>query len=255
MFLKTNVLRLALLFVPCWLHAQIAQTFMLQNGFAPRKGEVFYQNGDLFFNHLTVGLTDHFSAGVGLMPTFLFEDRYINYTATLKFAAPLRSEKLNAALCLFHWGETYFDGSGGGNFVQEWGNVGTFGYGVVTFGSRRKNVSVAAGGFFNYFYPDFEAEYLTDNEPYAPYPYLGVSGYFQGSGKLALVTENHFFTDGYDDILILSGGLRFVGRAMQLDVGLGLSMFLEDEYWDAYPAPWVGLALPIGKRTRQMWRE
>lgn len=254
MSLKIKLLLSAWLLVPALLEAQLTQTFMLQNGFAPRKGEAVYQNGDLLFNHFTVGLTDNFSVGAGLMPTFLFEDRYINYTATLKFAAPLRAENVNVALCLFHWGETYFDGAPGGNFVDEWGNVGTFCYGVATFGSRRKNVSVAAGGFFNYFYPDADSDFLSDNEPYAPFPYFGASVYWQGDQRVAFVSENHLFSDGYSDYLLLSAGFRLNGRSAIFDLGFSATLDFYGGFFDAYPVPWLGVALPLGKRTRAMWR-
>ena len=253
MSLKIKLLLSIGLLVPTFLEAQLTQAFMLQNGFAPRKGEVVYQNGSLLFNHVTVGLTDNFSGGVGLMPTFLFEDRYIHYTATLKFAAPLRAEKVNVALCLFHWGETYFDGAAGGNFVKEWGNVATFGYGVATFGSRRKNVSVAAGGFFNYLYPD--DDFLSDDERYAPFPYFGVSGYWQSSERTAFISENHIFSDGYSDFLLLSVGMRVLRPAAVFDFGFSTALdFAGGGFFDAYPVPWLGLALPLGKRTRAMWR-
>src|SRR5688500_18456485 len=42
------------------------------NGFGLKKGEGYYQNIWVLFNHFAVGVSDHFSIGAGIVPLFLF---------------------------------------------------------------------------------------------------------------------------------------------------------------------------------------
>lgn len=51
---------------------QSTRYFWAPNGYSLKKGEGYYQNVWIMFNQAVYGFTDHFSAGVGVVPLFLF---------------------------------------------------------------------------------------------------------------------------------------------------------------------------------------
>src|SRR5687767_1809845 len=51
---------------------QATRYFLAPNGYGLKRGEAYYQNVWIFFNQVSVGVTDNFSMGAGMVPLFLF---------------------------------------------------------------------------------------------------------------------------------------------------------------------------------------
>ena len=79
-----------------WLdNPQATRYFWAPNGYSLKKGEGYYQNVWVLFNQAVYGLTDHFSAGVGVMPLFLFGGASTPAWITAKFSVPVVKDKFN----------------------------------------------------------------------------------------------------------------------------------------------------------------
>ena len=104
------------------------------NGFGLKRGEGYYQNIWVLFNHFSVGVTDNFSLGGGVVPLFLFAGAATPIWLTPKFSIPVTENKFNVGL--------------GGLFGTVAGVDGT-GFGLVyshfTLGNRDRNVSLGLG--------------------------------------------------------------------------------------------------------------
>ena len=51
---------------------QATRYFWAPNGYGLKKGEAYYENVWIFFNQASVGITDNFSLGAGMVPAFIF---------------------------------------------------------------------------------------------------------------------------------------------------------------------------------------
>lgn len=74
---------------------QAARYFWAPNGYGLQKGEAYYQNVWVMFNQASVGVTDNFSIGAGLIPLFLFAGTATPVWVTPKFSVPVTKDKLN----------------------------------------------------------------------------------------------------------------------------------------------------------------
>lgn len=203
-------------------HLQASRYYFGPNGYGLRQGEGYYQNANILFNSVSYGVTDNFSIGGGLVPLFLFGG--FNTPTPIyvlpKFSVPIVEDKLNL-------GAGALIGTLLGGEETGAGFVGTV-YGVSTFGSRNKNLSIGLGyGFVN--------------DSFASTPTVSLSGSIRISEKSYLMTENYLI-DGFA-VGILGG--RTVWESVSLDYGLILPYtVLGDGGFVA--APWLSLIVPFG---------
>lgn len=199
---------------------QAARYFWAPNGYGLKRGEVYYQNVWVLYNQLSVGVTDHFSMGGGLIPLFLFSGPTPVWV-TPKFSIPVSEDKVNLGVGAL-LGTVLGDEAGGLGLV----------YGMTTFGSRDSNISFGLG----YGYSDGS---------WADAPIINISGMARIGNRGYIVTENYYLNLGDEHVLLLSfGGRSFIKRA-GLDYGLFLPFGNDMDGFIALP--WLGLTLPFGK--------
>ncbi len=107
----------------------------------------------------------------------------------------------------------------------------TLGYAVTTFGQSTKGFTVGAGVPFS---PAFEAFILL------------LGGEVHTSNSAKFITENWIFLGGGESTTILSGGIRFFGDRMAVD----LALITSPEFWGeaGFPfMPWVDFSVFWGK--------
>jgi len=192
------------------------------NGYGLKKGEAYYQNILVLFNQVSVGVTDYFSVGAGFMPLFLFGGGSTPVWLTPKFSIPVKKDKFNVgagALLAKVLGE---EESGFGLV-----------YGITTFGSRDRNISLGLG-------------YGYAGNSWAKTPTISLSGMIRTGARGYLITENYFIDAGENDNLVmLSAGFRWVIKKAGLD--FGLFMPLESSLREFIAIPWLGITIPFGK--------
>jgi RNase P/RNase MRP subunit p29 len=205
---------------------QSTRYFWSPNGYGLKKGEGYYQNIWVLWNQFAYGITDHFSLGGGIIPTFLFAGAPTPVFATVKFSIPAIKNKLNfgvGSIAGYVLGE---DGAGFGIF-----------YGTSTFGTPDKNVSFGIGEMFA-------------GGEWAPTPLFNFSGMFRISSKGYFLTENYFLMYDNDFVLTLLLGGRSIIKKVSLDYGLFIPFASEMDNFVAFP--WLGLEIPLGKSKNKM---
>lgn len=190
------------------------------NGYGLKQGEMYYQNIWILFNQFSVGVTDRFTLGGGMVPLFLFAGMPTPVWITPKFSVPLVDEKVNVGI-----------GALIGTVIGE--DVGSFGiaYGTTTFGSRDANFSVGVGyGFVN--------------GQWADRPMLSLSGMIRTGERGYMLTENYFLpADGAQLALLSFGGRRMVRR-----VGIDFALLIPTgSRGNLFTIPILGLTVPFGK--------
>ena len=202
---------------------QATRYFYSPNGNALKKGEGYYQNVWVLFNSFAVGLEDNFSIGGGVVPLFLFAGAPTPVWITPKLSIPVTRDKLSL-------------GAGGllGTVVGE-DNTG-FGilYGISTFGSKDKNLSLGLG----YGYAEGE---------WAKTPMINLSGMFRIGPRGYLLTENYFIKTGNTTTTLLWLGGRQIIKDWGLDYGLIIP--INSELEDFIAIPWLGITIPFGGET------
>lgn len=194
------------------------------NGFGLKRGEAYYQNVWVLFNQASIGISDHISVGIGTMPIYLFGGSTVPLWVTPKLSLPL-SEKvhLGAGVMYVHiWDANWdFDSDGGG-----------VGYGVLTIGSRDKNISFGTGVGFG-----------GDG---GRRPVITVATMHRMRRGGYLITESYFFSTSGDPVALISIG----GRQILKNVGLDYGGFLPIIQGSRQPfvLPWLGLTVPLGRR-------
>lgn len=203
-------------------HMQSTRYFWQPSGYGLKKGEGYYQNVWIFFNQFSVGASDNFLIGGGIIPLFLFAGAPSPVWITPKFSIPIQKDRLNIGV--------------GGLFATVLGESGQyFGitYGTMTLGAKDHNASFGVG--YGYAGNDWAR---TPTFSFSMLQRTGPKGYF--------MTENYFIgTDS--DFLILSmiGGRRIIGRHAGLDFGLVLP--INTGIGEFIAIPWLGITLPFGK--------
>jgi hypothetical protein len=198
--------------------------FFGPNAFSLKKGEGYYQNAWIFFNQASIGVTDNFTLGIGIVPTFLFfgEDLFVPVWATPKLAFR-GSEK-------FHFGV-------GGLFAGVLGasesGIGIT-YGIGTIGTPDANFTVGLG--YGYTAGDW-----------ADRPTISFSGMVRTGQRGYLMTENYIFgADGEGVVISFLGG-RTVWERISLDYGLVLPI---SEVFDGFfGIPWLSLVIPFRPKS------
>ncbi len=199
---------------------QATRYFWAPNGYGLKKGEGYYQNIYVLWNQFSVGVTDNFSLGAGIIPTFLFAGASTPVFATAKFSVPLEKEKINL---------------GGGAIIgtvlgEDLGGFGIV-YGVSTFGSRDNNVTVGIGYGF------------ADGE-FAHAPLINLSGLFRFSSRGYFITENYYVNGGGNGGGVISLGGRWLIKKASLDFLLAIPYGMDLGTFVAFPV--IGFAIPFG---------
>ena len=204
-------------------NSQATRYFWGPNGYGLRRGKGYYQNVWVFFNQLSVGITDNTSLGIGMVPLFLFEDSSSPVWITPKVSFPLGKKE-----SMVHVGVGALVGT---VLREDDANFGVL-YGAFTVGTRDRNFNIGLG----YAYADGE---------FASEPTLSISAMYRGGRRSYLLFESFLINDGVDTSgLVLLGG-RLVGRSLAFDYGLLFP--LEEEASFDYIIPWIGISVPVGR--------
>lgn len=172
-----------------------------------RKGEGYYQNAYILVNSVSVGVTDHFTMGGGIVFSPAIRNLGIAFL-TPKVSFPSQSN-VTFGIGAIVVG-AYFRTFGLFNPDRE---ISTFlvgiGYGIVTFGNKEKNGSIGLGWGFA-------------NGNIGSRPTVNLSYMTRVGRRVGLVTEKWIFIPSQNTsaVGILSGGMRFFGEKISADVGL-----------------------------------
>jgi opacity protein-like surface antigen len=175
-----------------------------------RKGEVTYQNTYLLLNGVQVGITDRIMAGAGADiftgSTFFITSKF-NLIQKPKY-------KFSAGANFFRLPKDFIEDFSG----EDIRNMG-MAYGAGTWGNTNANFTVGAG-------------YLIMKGDALP-PIVTLSGTLRFLENFAVVTENWFFFVGDKAKVptILSGGLRYIGEEVSVDVGVYTDHRLAGEFF------------------------
>jgi hypothetical protein len=200
---------------------QSTRYFWSPNGYGLKKGEGYYQNIWVLWNQFSLGLSDNFSVGGGIIPLFLFAGSPTPVFLTAKFSVPVVENKFNIG--------------GGGIVGTILGEEGTgFGilYGLSTFGTPDDNVTVGMG-------------YGFAGGEWAKSPMINVNGMFRVSSRGYFITENYIITAGGESVVIISLGGRSIIKKAALDYGIFLPLSTDIDGFIALP--WLGFTVPFGK--------
>lgn len=200
---------------------QATRYFFAPNGHGIKSGEGYYQNVWVFFNQVTLGLSDNFSFSVGMVPLFLFGGLPTPIWINPKLSIPVVKDQYNL-------------GAGAllGTVV---GGESSFGilYGINTFGNRDQNVTLGLGW-------GFAAGNIASS------PTVSISGMLRTGPRGYLLTENYLISTGGDSFGIISFGGRRIIKAVGLDFGLLLPISPEMDSFVGIP--WLGLTVPFGQK-------
>ena len=196
--------------------------FWAPSGHGLARGQGYFQNVWVLFNQVSMGVTDNFSVGIGTIPLFLFAGQATPIWFTPKISFPLASENVKIGAGALVATVLGVEGEGSAGIA----------YGVLTFGSREKNVTAGVG------YGFADGEWA--NTPLITISFInpvGRNGYFLG--------ENYFVVSG-DEVFVLSmvGGRRKWER-FSLDFGGVLP--LGSGFSELVVIPWLGFRFPIGR--------
>ena len=208
-----------------WLdNPQATRYFWSPNGYGLKKGEAYYQNVWVLFNQASIGLSNNFSVGLGLIPLFLFGATTTPIWLTPKFSIPVKKDKFNIGAGALV--ATVAGGAGEG-IGQGFGLL----YGITTFGDRNRNLSVGVGY-------GYAAGELARN------PTITVSSLIRLSRRGYFLTENYFIGTGDEPIILLSFGGRSIINRAGLDYGLFIPT---DTGGSLFAIPWLGITVPLSK--------
>jgi len=204
-------------------NAQDTRYFWSPNGYGLKKGESYYQNIWIWWNQAAFGITDNFSMGGGVIPLFLFDGAPSPVWITPKFSIPVAKDKMNI-------------GAGGlvGTVLGEGIGFGLF-YGMTTFGSRDKNLSIGLG----YGYAEGE---------WANAPIINLGGLLRIGRKGYLLTENYYINIENETVVLISLGGRSLIKRAGLDYGLFIPFSSDLDFFIA--VPWLGLTIPFNGKSK-----
>lgn len=201
---------------------QATRYFWAPNAYGLKAGEGYYQNIYVFWNQFTVGLTDNFSLGGGVIPLFLLGGGPTPIFGTAKFSVPLVENKVNL---------------GGGALVGAvlGESEATFGilYGVSTFGDPDKNFTLGLG-------------YAFAGGEWASSPLINLSAMVRASKRMYFLTENYYVHAGGDGGGVIGLGGRWLIKKASLDFMLAIPYGGGMGTFVAFPA--IGFVIPFGKK-------
>lgn len=205
---------------------QSTRYFFAPNGYGLKKGEIYYQNVWIMFNQFSFGVSDYFSIGAGIIPLFLFAGSPTPAWIIPKVSIPVVRDKFNIGAGALIGGVIGVDESGFGIV-----------YGMTTFGSRDKNVSIGLG--YGYAAGDF-----------ANKPMVNLSSFIRISPRGYFVTENYFIPIEDELIVLLSMGGRSIIKRVGLDYGLFLPIVQDMDTF--FIIPWLGITVPLHKTKSKL---
>jgi len=207
-----------------WLdNPQSTRYFWAPNGYNLKKGEGYYQNVWVLFNQAVYGITNHFSAGIGTVPLFLFASSYTPAWITAKFSVPIVENKFNLGV-----------GALMGTVVGE--SKSGFGilYGITTFGSKDKNLNIGLGW-------GYAGGKMASN------PTVNISGMIRTGPRGYFITENYFIGTPDNFMVLMSLGGRRIIKHTGLDFGAFIP--IGGDIGSFVAIPWLGLTIPFGTKA------
>jgi hypothetical protein len=208
-----------------WLNnPQAARYLWMPNGYGLKKGEGYYQNVWVLFNQASIGVTDYFSIGMGMIPVFLFGTAEVPLWFTPKISLPVVKDKFNL---------------GAGAFIATVLNEGSAGlaYGLATIGSPDKNLTIGVG-------------YGRAGGSWSNAPTINISGMIRVSTGTYLMTENYFIGTGDGLVTLFMFGGRSFSKRMSIDYGLLIPDPRDLEVFIAIP--WLGITIPFGNARKPL---
>jgi hypothetical protein len=203
-----------------WLpNPQSSRYFWAPNGYGLKKGEAYFQNIWVLYNQVSVGLTDYFSIGGGIVPLFLFPEGVTPVWLVPKLSIPIVKEKVNLGTGAFL-----------GTVIGE--DTGIFGllYGTTTFGSPDKNMSIGlAYGFAG-------GEWMGK-------PVVNISAMVRTGPKGYFISENYFLPIDNQVVGIISLGGRTIIRNIGLDYSIWIPIGADIGSFIA--VPFIGITIPL----------
>ncbi len=199
---------------------QATRYLWTSNGYGLKKGEGYYQNVWVLFNQVAYGITDNISIGGGVLPLFFFGGASTPVWITPKVSIPIARDKVNLGV-----------GALVGTVIGE--DESGFGilYGITTFGSKDRNISIGLGWGYG-------------GGETASTPTITVSGMLRTGPRGYILTENYFIDVGSETFGLLSlGGRRIIGK-----VGLDFGGFIPIDTDEVVFIPWLGVTIPFGKK-------
>ena len=198
---------------------QSTRYFWSPNGYGLEKGEGYYQNIWVLWNQFAYGVTNNFSLGGGIIPTFFFGAPTPVF-ATMKFSIPVIKDKINLSA-----------GTIAGYIIGE--NDAGFGilYGLGTFGSKDANVTVGLG-------------YGFAGGEWTKTPLININGMFRVSSRGYIITENYVISGDDEGVVLVTFGGRSIIKKVALDYGLFLPITSDGV---PFALPWLGFTVPFGK--------
>ena len=198
--------------------------FWSPSAYGLKRGEGYYQNLWVLFNQVSIGITDNFSMGLGMIPTFLIGSIGLDILPiwiTPKFSIPVQNEKLNIGAGVLAGRVGLIDNS----------NFGIV-YGVCTIGNTDKNVTFGLG----YGYAGGEMGNI---------PVINIAATTRVSRRGYLLTENYLFP-GIDYNMLFSFGGRTITQVVAIDYGCFFT-FVNGGF---IGIPWLGLSasIKLGKK-------
>jgi hypothetical protein len=201
---------------------QATRYFWTPNGYGLHRGEAYYQNVWVLFNQAAVGITENISIGAGMVPLFLFGGAATPAWFTAKASFPVVPDRINLGA-----GALVGTMIGGGEDSK--GSAGLL-FGLSTFGSRDKNVSLGLG-------------YGFAGGEMASTPVINIGGMLRTCARGYLLTENYLIrTGGETYALSMVGGRRIIDKA-GLDYGLLIPIGIFEKF---IALPWLGITVPFG---------
>lgn len=202
---------------------QSARYFWAPNGYGLKKGEAYYQNIWVFYNQVSVGVTDHFSMGAGMMPFFLLGG-WTPVWIVPKFSFPVIENKFNVGTGAFI-----------GTILGEQSGFYGLIYGTATIGSRDKNLTIGlADGFAG------------DN--WMKFPLINLNGIVRIGPKGYIISENYFLSVDRELSAFLSIGGRSIIKNISLDYSLWFPVISGMNRLVA--TPFLGFTIPIGSKKK-----
>lgn len=202
-----------------WLeNPQATRYFWAPNGYGLKKGEGYYQNIYVFWNQASIGITNNFSLGGGIVPLFLL-DGPTPVFITPKLSVPVVKNKINL-------------GAGallGAVLGEESGAFGIV-YGLSTYGNPNKNFTIGLGYGF------------ADGE-WANSPLINISGLCRISSRMYFVTENYYINMDGEGWAVTGLGGRWLIKRASLDFMLGIPLAKDMDTFIAVPA--IGFVIPF----------
>ena len=203
-------------------NSQSSRYFWSPNGYGLKKGEGYYQNIWVFWNQASVGVTDYFSIGAGIVPLFLFAGTSTPVWITPKFSIPVVKDKLNLGA-----------GAIVGTVIGESSSGFGILYGLGTVGNRNNNLTLGLGY-------GFAGGQGTSS------PIVTLSGMLRVGPRGYLLTENYYFSTADGSVFLLMFGGRTVTRKIGFDYGLVIPAGADMDTFVA--VPWLGFTVPLGKK-------